>query len=85
MTRIMVKYIIFLIDTGEDGLKNEKITLYGQGGGRTVRRAEFKEDTVSFFGLSGDGRGDMLSPRIHMTILEKGEGCLYGIENTAKQ
>lgn len=36
-------------------------------------RAEFKENAVTFYYLS-EGKHDMLSPQIHMTILEKGEG-----------
>lgn len=43
--------------------------------GKKLYHAEFKENIFSFFYLSRYRR-DMLSPRIHMTILEKDEGCI---------
>lgn len=46
--------------------------------GKKLSRAEFKENTVSFCYLSV-GRRDMLSPRIHMTILDKEDGCICNI------
>ncbi|MCM1117946.1 MAG: hypothetical protein NC543_01085 [bacterium] len=42
--------------------------------GKKLCRAEYNENTISFCYLS-IGRHDMLSPRIHMKVLEKGEGC----------
>lgn len=49
--------------------------------GKKLCRAEYKEDIISFCYLS-IGRHDMLSPRIHMTILEKEEGCICNIFNS---
>lgn len=46
--------------------------------GKKLCRAEYKENTYSFFYLSG-GRHDMLSPQIHMTILEKERGCICNL------
>lgn len=39
-------------------------------------RMEFKENSVSFLPLSGKGVQDMLSPRIHIKISEKEQGCI---------
>lgn len=43
--------------------------------GKKLCRAEFKENVVTFFYLSKN-KPDMLSPQMHMTILEKREGSV---------
>lgn len=55
-------------------LEDKFFNIYTKG--KKLCRAEFKENIYSFFYLSGNGRHDMLSPRIHMTILEKNESCI---------
>lgn len=46
--------------------------------GKKLCRADYKENTYSFFYLSRR-KHDMLSPRIHMTILEKERGCICNL------
>lgn len=46
--------------------------------GKKLCHAEFKENLFSFFYLS-IGKHDMLSPRIHMTILEKEGGSICNL------
>lgn len=41
--------------------------------GKKLCRAKFKENAVTFYYLS-QGKPDILSPQMHMTILKRGEG-----------
>lgn len=47
--------------------------------GKKLWRGKFGENIYSFFYLPERSRGDMLMPRIHMTILEKKEGCICNL------
>ena len=44
--------------------------------GKKLYRMEMKENRVSFLCLCGEGVQDMLSPRIHIKISEKEQGCI---------
>lgn len=57
----------------EDIILKEKF-FYIHTDGKKLYRAEYKENTYSFF-IFLHRKHDMLSPRIHMTILEKERGC----------
>lgn len=47
-------------------------------GDKKLKYAKLKENIYSFLDLS-PGRVDMLVPRIHMTVLEKKEGCICNL------
>lgn len=48
-------------------------------GDKKFHYAKFRENMYSFLYISKQGNGDMLSPRIHMTVLEKKEGCICNL------
>lgn len=47
-------------------------------GDKKLKYAKLKENIYSFLYLS-PGRADLLAPRIHMTVLEKKEGCICNL------
>lgn len=52
-------------------------TFYFFVGDKKLQYAKFRENMYSFLCITG--RGDILSPRIHMTVLEKKEGCVCNL------
>lgn len=48
-------------------------------GDKKLQYAKFRGNMYSFLYISKRGKGDMLSPRIHMTVLEKKEGCICNL------
>lgn len=57
-------------------LENHFFNIFAAG--KSLCRAEFKENIFSFYHLS-IGKHDMLSPHIHMAILEKKEGSVCNL------